>query len=139
MTRNVEPTICKECLQLAIDEAFKNDSPEFYPAQRRIIDLAHMIDTDLSSSLASLADDDPARIRRRDNLQRQTQILDLKKKLANQTSENFSSVFKGDFGRAAWRLLGDLNVDRFQTFHLDYARKNLLYNTICHLVNHIRY
>lgn len=130
MARTVEPMICKECLQLAIDEAFKNDSPEFYPVQRRIIDLAHMLDTDLSSSLASLADDDPARIRRHENLKHQSQMLDLKKKLANQTSEDFSSVHKGDLAKAAWRLLGDLNADRFQTFHLDYARKKLLYNTI---------
>jgi hypothetical protein len=121
---NIDSSMSKKCLRLAMQAAVENDRPELYPVQRRIIDLAHKFDEDLAASLASMADDDPARIRTRSNLKRRFQALDLKQKIANQSASHsdLASSPKSSYSQAAWMLLGTLNANRVMPISLDYTR-----------------
>lgn len=85
LTLNADSSIAKESLKLAIGSAMGKDEPEIQSVQRRIIDIAYnFIDKDFAASLASIVDDDPARIKTRAVLQDRRQILDLKNKAANE-------------------------------------------------------
>jgi hypothetical protein len=121
----IDSNMSKKCLRLAMQAAVESDKPELYSAQRRIIDLAHkLVDKDLAASLASIADDDPARIRTRSNLKRRFQILDLKQKIANQSASlsDLTSSPKLNYSQAAWMLLGTLNANRVIPINLEYTR-----------------
>lgn len=120
---NIDVNRAKDFLNSAMSFA-RTDKPELYSHQRRIINLAYMIDEGFAESLASLADDDPARVETRANIKRQLYVLDLKSKMANQvesgeTAERSSPLH---LSRAAWKLLGELNAGRTVPVPLDHSR-----------------
>lgn len=125
MTWYIDPAMCRECLKLAMKSALESNNPEIYPAQRRIIDLAYKLDPDLASSLASLADDDPARNTIHKNIIRRIQILDLKKKILDQLASGKQLPLSSNsyYPKVAWMLLGSLNANRIETVHFDYTRE----------------
>ena len=91
--------------------------------QRRIIDLAHKIDPSYAASLAELLDNDPARANNHRDLKHHLQLLDTKKKLAEQSPQDIDpNSSKLDYSRAAWMNLGALNANRIQTFHVKFIR-----------------
>ena len=100
-------------MSLAITE---DASPKsFFAIQRRIIDFANKVDDeDFTASLANLVDDDPARVKTKQNIQKHLQFLKVKKQMAELSpSANFSlpSSMK-DMSQAAWTNLGSLNAGR---------------------------
>jgi len=113
----------KECLELSMKSAVGIHNPELYSAQKEIIDLAYRLDPTLAASLASLADDDLARVQ----LKQRIQLLDLKKKMADQVRsvENFKPSSKSDYAEAAWMLLGGLNAGRVAPLRPDDIRNFL--------------
>lgn len=125
---SIDVTKAKSFLNSAMDFA-RTDKPELYSHQRRIINLAHMIDEGFAESLASLADDDPARIETRANIQRQLHVLDLKSKMANQleSGESVERSLQSNISRAAWRLLGELNAGRTAPIPLNCTRDVVQY------------
>jgi hypothetical protein len=105
----IEPTMYKDLLKLAMVAASGTQSSERYAVQRRLVDIAHKVDSDFAASLASIADDDPARKKLKERLQ----VLNLKKEVANQftTDEHLSKeVSSQDYAEVAWMLLGALNA-----------------------------
>lgn len=120
---DVDVALAKECLDSAMAFA-QMDRPELYTHQRRIINLAYLIDEEFAESLASLADDDPARVETRANIEWQLQVLDLKSKMANQllSGEDVLTPAPLKLSRAAWRLLGSLNAGRATPIPLDATR-----------------
>lgn len=123
---DVDPSLCKECLNKAMKAAVGTDNTEIYNVQRRIIDLAHRLDPNLASGLASFADDDPARAFTRTRLNRRLNILDLKKKMADQVGNAVDLAKKSTaYPHAAWLLLGALNADRIETVQFERSREYL--------------
>lgn len=127
MVVDIDPSLSRKYLRIAMESAVQSDDPSLYPIQRRIVDLAHSFDTDLAASLASLADDDPARISTREKLRDRLRILNLKKEIANKSSANeeLTSSDHSYYPSAAWMLLGSLNANRRIHVHLEYLRPYL--------------
>lgn len=125
MALDKDPPLARQCLQSAMNTAVTSETPQLYSAQRRIIDLAYRFDPDLAGSLASLADDDPARWRIRANLQRRLQILDLKKKMIEQAPPDLDAINESMYPQASWKLLGALNAGRGSLANLPQMRKTI--------------
>ncbi len=124
MVMVIEPSMSRECLRLAMRFATESDRPELHPIQRRIIDLAYRFDDSLAASLASIADDDPARAMARTNLKQRLQYLELKKRIANSSASplDVASSEKSEYSQAAWGLLGSLNAGKVTPASLAYIR-----------------
>jgi hypothetical protein len=119
MMLDIDNVISKQYLKIAMQSSIKNDNLGIHSIQRQIIDLAHRLDTNLAASLASLADDDPAREETRIALQRRKQLLDLRKKMGEQSGNGIDlSLPKPDYASAAWMLLGSLNSNRTEAVHI---------------------
>jgi hypothetical protein len=104
-------------LKRAMEVASSSPNSEVYSAQKRVIDLAHRIDSDFAASLVSLTDDDPAKKNINHELNSQLQTLELKNKMLNNevnVSEDYSN-----YVQASWRLLGSLNAKRVETIHIE--------------------
>jgi hypothetical protein len=117
--------ISKRCIQDAMTSAIMSKDPAMYPAQRRLLDLAYRLDPSLAASLATLADDDPAKARAQLNLQRQLGLNKLKKRMIDQSGggdTQLSAQEKKDFPKAAWKNLGALNVNRVGNIRVEYTR-----------------
>jgi hypothetical protein len=74
---DIEPSLPKQCLSSAMSLAKGATGQDLRDLQRNIIDLAHRLDPDLAALLASLSDDDPARVGSRQDLRDRLKILDL--------------------------------------------------------------
>ena len=124
MVLDMDRAMSRECFRLAMKSAVESESPELYSVQRRIIDNAYRLDPDLAASLASLADDDPARESVRANLKRRIQILGLKREMVDQLTSGVDSASPSgsDYSEAAWLRLGSLNAGRVATVPLDQMR-----------------
>lgn len=118
-----DPTMCRECLRLAMKQTLEANDPDLIRSQRRIIDLAYKLDPNLAATLASLADKDPARTKMQTALKRELEILELKKKIADQrmSAEEWSAS-NVKLPSTAWRLLGALNAGRIDTMHIEQTR-----------------
>lgn len=117
--------ISRRCIQDAMNSSIMSKDPAMYPAQRRLLDLAFRIDPSLAASLATLADDDPAKERAHLNLQRQLGLNKLKKRMIDQSAggeTQLSTQEKKDFPKAAWKNLGALNGNRIGDIHVEYTR-----------------
>jgi hypothetical protein len=112
----------RECLEFAMKDAVIGNDPELYPIQQHIIDLAYRLDEDgsIASSLASMADDDPARLMARTRLNHRIDILAEKKRIANQSDRDTAEPEFTERPRVAWMLLGALNAGRITTTPIDY-------------------
>ncbi|MFN3649729.1 MAG: AAA family ATPase [Armatimonadota bacterium] len=116
-----DTVLVKDCLQMAMNAAVSTDGASAQAAQRRIVDMAHRLDAELASSLASLADNDPARGDLRSGLERQIQVLDLRKKIADKIESGVERAGKArrDYPEAAVMLLGSLNANRLEPVHFE--------------------
>ena len=65
-----DPGLGRQYLRSAMQSALLEDNPETFQIRLQIMDEARSIDPDLASALASLVDDDPARLEIREQLQR---------------------------------------------------------------------
>jgi len=123
MILHIDVTRAKECLKSAMNFA-QADKPELYLSQRRIINLAYTINEEFAESLASLSDDDPARLETRAHLDWRLQVLDLRSKIANQMAsvEDLRLSSQSDLAEAAWMMLGMLNAREVAPSPISYTR-----------------
>ena len=113
----------QECLRTAMRMSGANADPEFYLIQRRIVDMAYRLDSEFAASLASLVDDDPARLSARQNVQEQTNMLTARNQLADEKSRLPSDIHV--YSRAAWSSLGAMNAGRMRTVPMERIREVL--------------
>ena len=118
------PQEAQQYLVTAMKFALGSESPEMYAAQRRMIDLAHRLDPQMAGTLASLADDDPAREHSRNNLKNRLEILNLKKMMIDQKERDQigSPSFRLHCPAASRMALGSLNAGRTTPIHFDNTR-----------------
>jgi hypothetical protein len=114
------PQLSSKYLKFAMQTALSTDSPDSFPHQRRLIDIAYRLDPELAASLASMADTDPAR----DNVERQLNILKMKQEMTGKSSPEFAHAEdKNNYPQVAWKLLGALNSERIANVSIDRTRK----------------
>lgn len=97
------------------------DSPDAADYRRRGVDLAYRLDRDLAASLASMADDDPARSSGKTVADR-VKIQDLRRRIGSQEAERIPIASGADYARAAWLQLGSLNASRCLHTHFEHSR-----------------
>ena len=117
--------ISRKCLKLGIETSLRlNETDLIYPAQRRIIDLAHKIEPSFAESLVDLIDNDPARrVAKNEDLMRHLEILNLKKNMSEQKDLDPNikmPKLKSMYPKAAWMNLGALNGGRIAAIHFKY-------------------
>lgn len=124
MALEVDISISKEYLKTAMQIALESKDSDLQGVERRIIDLAYRLDPDLASSLASLADDDEARLEVRKNLKGRIELLKLKNGIIdNETPFDIhSKSTKTNLPNASWMLLGALNSGRVPHIHMERTR-----------------
>jgi len=109
----VDPAFAKQILQSTMKAAVEASDDDLWTLQSEILDFAHRVDPELAAKLASLADNDPARVRMRLALREQLEVLKSTKALSAQAGERDEAhVRKDHYPQAAWRLLGQLNAGR---------------------------
>ena len=116
----------KEMIRLAVKSAFNEDNPDLHETQKNLINLAYRVDPELASSLAALIDDDEGRREVRSNLNKQIQILDLKKDMTDSKKQqtDHSKNIISEYAQAAWMALGSFNAGRVVgSISIDEARK----------------
>ena len=111
--QEIEPNLCKECLQLSMKATVGNESRDMHATRRHIIDLAYRVDQRFAESLVELIDDDPARTR----LKRRLGVLKLKEQMLIQMRSlgDLQVSATSDYAEAAWMLLGALHAGRVDT------------------------
>ncbi len=122
---NVDSGFCKECLTTALKSSIECDDKNIFSIQRRIIDLAYRLDPDLSSSLASIADDDKARIEMKKNIKRHHELLKIKKNIIDQKGSS-DTVKPSDYIKISWMLLKSLNAGRVNPIHHQQSREYII-------------
>ena len=120
LAAEIDITLAKKLIRLGMDVATKSDSPDAYSAQRRFIDFAYKLDEELAASLASLADNDPAREKSKDNLRKRYETLQLKGKISEAEKQEENTQ---NYPQAAWMLLAALNAKRVSPLHFEKIRE----------------
>jgi hypothetical protein len=122
-----ESGLAKHCLKSAMDSLIKRDASGLRFIQRRIVDLAFKLDPELEASLASLADDDPARGYARTVLKQRLETLKLKKRIMDDlpSGQSLPIQYKAELPRAAWMALGSLNAGRARHRQFEYTRESI--------------
>jgi hypothetical protein len=115
-----EKTIAKECINKAIYVGIPTDDPSLHDTHKSLVDIAYRIDPSFASTVASMIDDDPARLVSRYSMGKKIKELELKNEVLkpNFTVENHVNK---EYPKVAWQLLGSLNAKRivankFQTY-----------------------
>lgn len=125
LVSEIDKSMCKDILKTAMSDSTTSDEPELYQSQRKIIDLAYRIDSDLASTFASLIDDDEARISMRRKIDHQVKLLELKNQLINGDYKPSSFAETNDYSSTAWKVLALLNSGRVTPVHTDTIREYL--------------
>jgi hypothetical protein len=115
---------CKVYLRAAMEASVRaRESRAVYDRQKRIIDIAHRLDPSYAAVLASMLDDDPARVSAREHIAEQIQVLDTKKKMieAGLENEKGKDALRA-LPRAAWLNLGTLNAGKVAPLTIDELR-----------------
>jgi len=116
--------VSKRIIKTAMELLIRSDEPDMLSAQRRFIDLAYKIDDKFAASLASIADNDPARSMSKHNLERRFEIHKLRKSILSpeKTDPDDLDFSQNTYPSVAWMLLGSLNADRIPTQRLEEIR-----------------
>lgn len=125
MLKDVDSAISHKCLKFAMQVASGDDSPNITKARKKLVDLAYRLDPDLASSLTAMIDDDPARSRSKDDLEKHYRFLENKANMKESLSsvQNMSDEFIDELPVTCWRSLGSINAGRFSSLHIDNIRK----------------
>jgi hypothetical protein len=123
ISSDINLALSKSCIAEAMKSALQGIDPSLQRLQRRLVDLAFRIDTNLASTVAALADNDPAKVSSSKNLNKQLDILKLKKKMIDESpiGVQLSTADKLNAPQAAWRNLGGLNTTRVAPLHFDHT------------------
>jgi hypothetical protein len=125
-TIDINNSISRECLRLAMEATIGNRSPEIDSSRKYIINQAYKLDPTFASSLASLVDNDPARLNYATKMGETIKTLDLKKKVADQTC--FDEIKVGRLREeeildASSKLLESLNAGRVNPLGFEHLRQ----------------
>lgn len=115
-------------LKSAMESINKQNMPGLGALRKRIIDLTFRLDPDLAASLASLADDDPAKKAARMDQKDRLETLKLSKRIMNNelnSEESKPSHHKSELPKSAWLALGSLNGGRAATLRLEDTTEHL--------------
>ena len=115
-----DSSISKACIQSVFQESSNTDDRAIREKQRDIIDLAYRIDPEFASSLASVADTDPARLRIKSRVDNRVKYLKLKSSFSNEHSEKPEPHDRGisKYPDIAWKQLGGLISGRTAPVHI---------------------
>jgi hypothetical protein len=124
MSLSFSTIISRSCIEKALKCATENNDPSLYPAQRRIIDLAHRIDPDLATNLVSSLDNDEVRSEARKNLKKELKTLELKNNILDISKPKLDNADDkiSDYPKATTMLLSALNANRIQTVPIEQTR-----------------
>ncbi|MBZ5683242.1 MAG: hypothetical protein LAO24_24395 [Acidobacteriia bacterium] len=120
----VDPEFAKAALSRAVEMTLGNQDSDLEQAQKAIVDSASVLSADLSSHLAALIDNDPARAHAKVKAKRQLELEEFRKKMLDE-SVNASELFTTDTKRipeSAWTNLGALNANRVEPVPLRHTR-----------------
>jgi hypothetical protein len=106
--------LSRRYLKAGMEILVKQEDSDGQSVLRRYVDLAYKINPEFAASLASLADNDPARERAKQSIHRRLSQLKLKDEIseAGSTDPNSDELDDRDYPSAAWTLLGSLNAKR---------------------------
>lgn len=121
----------KKYLDLGMQAAIKNDEPEAYSAQRRIIDFAYSkFGAEYATALAALADDDPARQKAKKNLSEQLELQKIKRDIVEQAVTRHGTDIIDKYSQICWQLLASLNGNRIKTYQMEVLRNYIEVSSI---------
>jgi hypothetical protein len=119
------PALAKKYIHFGYQVGYASKEVDATDQLRELIDFAYKIDPELAASLASLADDDPARQEaRRLMIQRRLEAAKLKDKILKSEISNDEITKQDDdlYIQAAWQLLGSLNAGKIAPIRFERAR-----------------
>ncbi len=109
----------KEFLELAIRETKGESDPGLENNQDDLIDLAYQHDPEFAATLASMMDDDPARIHKKSNAPNELGILKVASELGKGASDKFKNIeereYFSQYPTACWQQIGLMNSGRKTT------------------------
>ncbi len=111
--RNNTNVYVKQILEKSMRISLESESKAMSQIRKEMINLAYNINPDLAASLASLADEDPARANLKRDLNRQLNVLKLRQDMFS-VNYNLGQVedFRSVYPMAAWSSLASLNSNR---------------------------
>jgi hypothetical protein len=125
-----DPLTFRDLLREAMRETLGVSGGAIDRVQRRMVDLAHRIDPKFAASLVALADDDPARLLRRQKLREELRILNARKSLSSTEADAKDGTARGnispdDLQQSAWRALAGMNGDQIPPRPLEELREQI--------------
>jgi hypothetical protein len=123
-TIEIDQQMSRKHLKTGMEILVRQDDSDMQSTQRRYIDLAYKINPDFAASLASMADNDPAREKTKINVQSRLAQLKLKDHIAEAGGKkhDLDLTSDNDYPSAAWTLLGSLNAKRVSPNRFDVTR-----------------
>ncbi len=115
---DIDNRMAQDMLQSAIRDANGSNQAQVKKCQSDLIDLAHKFSDDLAASLASLLDDDQARLKALDRRDVKKRLDAVKKKLVedrNRVRLESNEASDIELMKIAWELFGELNSGRLST------------------------
>ncbi|WP_079506907.1 hypothetical protein [Mesobacillus jeotgali] len=106
----------KKAMSISIS---KDKESSVFTIQKRLIDFAHRIDPEFAESLVSINDKDPARVKIKEELNEEYKMLELKKKMLENSETEVETESVENYKQASWRLLGALNAKRVGTVKIE--------------------
>lgn len=130
LSADVSTDLCRQSFEAAMQHATEGSQSQLRSLRREILDAAYRIDPEIATSLASLVDDDPARVAVRKNLHTDIERIQSRKRLigrlfgnrAESNEDTVPPVREHDYPALAWDLLAELNSDRIVTVEMIYTR-----------------
>ncbi|MCW5982999.1 MAG: hypothetical protein KIT09_33220, partial [Bryobacteraceae bacterium] len=114
---DVDPHIAKACLRDAFTLSKESDRQEAEERQRAMVDVAYRIDPVFAKSLVALLDNDPARAKARERLQRKIDIKDAHREFGSEAGieGRLRQLSHRGVAELCWSLLAGLNSGRVVT------------------------
>lgn len=110
-------SVSKTLLKKAWEEVKKDTDVDHQHVRRELIDFTYNLDHDLAASIVSMADDDPARLNIKNDVNRQINILEVKSELFKGVKEHNSKAKpQGAIAEASWKYLASLNANNVTAF-----------------------
>ncbi len=114
---DIDSTTAKTCMRKAFTLSREVQHESIEERQRAMVDVAYRLDPAFAKSLVALVDNDPARARARERLQRQIDVKEARRELANQSDieVRLRQLTHRGVADLCWSLLGGLNSGRVAT------------------------
>ncbi|MBB4635621.1 AAA family ATPase [Longimicrobium terrae] len=120
-----EPNVARDMFRTALEISFRGEGKSVEERRRSLINAAHRMDPEFAAGLASVSDDDPAKV----SMENQLRVYRLSDAMATRKGTRSDTVEGSalEYSRAAWRKLGSLNARRISPVSPDRALPLLQY------------